>query len=91
MTADEGFLKASATENEDLFWALRGGGNFGVAKAMRTGILNFAQGCIPLFGTPATHSTSELERQEALEQLATLSTLARWVDRCEVLQVQSVK
>lgn len=56
-------------------------------KAMRTGILNFAQGVYSAIRNPATHSTSELERQEALEQLATLSTLARWVDRCDVLQV----
>jgi hypothetical protein len=31
---------------------------------------------------PATHSTDELPRQETLEPLATLSILARWIDRC---------
>ncbi|MEV4738548.1 MULTISPECIES: TIGR02391 family protein [unclassified Microbacterium] len=53
-------------------------------KTMRVGILNMAQGVFAAIRNPATHSTDELPRQEALEQLATLSILARWIDRCEL-------
>jgi hypothetical protein len=35
---------------------------------------------------PATHSTDDLAEQEALEQLAVLSTLARWIDGCELVE-----
>ena len=54
-------------------------------KAMRVGILNFSQGVFSAIRNPATHSTEDMQRQEALEQLATLSTLARWIDRCELV------
>jgi hypothetical protein len=53
-------------------------------KAMRGGILNFAQGCFMAIRNPATHGAEERPRQVWLEQLATLSTLARWIDGCEV-------
>lgn len=54
-------------------------------KAMRTGLLQFSQGCFSAIRNPATHGTEELAAQAALEQLAILSTLARWVDQCEVV------
>jgi hypothetical protein len=55
-------------------------------KAMRVGLLNFAQGIYSGIRNPTTHSTDDLQRQEALEQLAALSVLARWVDGCEVIR-----
>lgn len=56
-------------------------------NAMRQGILNMAQGAFSAIRNPATHTTDELPMQEALEQLATLSLLARWTDRCELVTV----
>lgn len=55
-------------------------------RAMRSGILNFAQGCYLAIRNPATHGSDERSRQVWLEQLATLSALARWIDECEVLR-----
>jgi hypothetical protein len=55
-------------------------------KAMRVGILSMAQGAFSAIRNPATHLNAELPRQEALEQLATLSILARWVDKCELIK-----
>lgn len=57
-------------------------------KAMRVGILNMGQGVFAAIRNPATHSTDELPKQEALEQLATLSVLARWIDGCELVRFQ---
>lgn len=58
-------------------------------KTMRVGILNLAQGVFAAIRNPASHSVEEVPRQEALEQLATLSILARWIDRCELATVSS--
>jgi hypothetical protein len=54
-------------------------------RAMRVGILNYSQGVFSAIRNPATHSTEDMGRQEALEQLAALSMLARWVDECETV------
>ena len=56
-------------------------------RSMRQGILNMAQGVFAAIRNPTSHSTDETPRQEALEQLATLSILARWVERCELVSV----
>lgn len=55
-------------------------------KAMRGGILNVAQGVYSAIRNPAIHGTGEMPRQVAFEQLATLSTLARWIDGCELVE-----
>lgn len=56
-----------------------------MVRAMRQGILNMAQGVFAAIRNPATHSTDDMEQQEALEQLATLSILARWIEQCELV------
>lgn len=56
-------------------------------KSMRVGMLNMAQGVFAAIRNTATHSTEELPKQEALEQLATLSILTRWIDKCELVSV----
>ena len=52
--------------------------------SMRNGIIAYAQGVSMTIRNPATHETKERSRQVALEQLAALSLLARWVDECDL-------
>jgi uncharacterized protein (TIGR02391 family) len=56
-------------------------------KSMRVGILNMSQGVFAAIRNTTTHSTADLPKQEALEQLATLSILARWIDQCQLATV----
>ena len=58
-------------------------------RAMRTGLLNFSQGCYLAIRNPVTHGTDDLGKQEALELLSTLSTLARWIDACELVEARA--
>jgi len=58
-------------------------------KAMRAGLLQFSQGCFMAIRNPVTHSTRETAAQEALEQLAILSTLARWIDGCDLVEAET--
>lgn len=54
-------------------------------RAMRIGMLNYSQGLFSAVRNIATHSVDELPKQVAIEQLAALSVLARWVDECELV------
>lgn len=58
-------------------------------QSRQLGTLHMALGCIKTIRNPAAHlaanNAGELGEQEALEQLATLSTLARFLDDCDVL------
>jgi len=50
------------------------------ALSVRRGIVAFAEGCYAAIRNPASQDAGELSEQEALEQLAAFSVLARWVD-----------
>jgi len=54
------------------------------AQSVRRGVAALAEGCYAPLRNPASHDEGELSEDEALEQLATLSLLARYVDRSEV-------
>ncbi len=60
-------------------------------RAMRTGLLQFGQGCFLAIRNPATHSTAAAVVQEALEQLCVLSTLARWIDGCQLAETETLQ
>jgi hypothetical protein len=57
-------------------------------KNMNDGLRFFAPGVQMLIRNPATHSIDEMSEQEAVERLAVLSLLARWVEQCQVEQCQ---
>jgi hypothetical protein len=52
-------------------------------KTMNEGLRQFAPGVQMTIRNPAAHGL-ELSEQEALERLAVLSLLARWVDECNL-------
>ncbi len=49
------------------------------------GARNLGMGCAQGIRNPQAHPSPDLTEQEALEQLAALSVLARWVDECEAV------
>ena len=51
------------------------------------GAMSFGQGCAQGIRNPQAHPSPDITEQEALEQLAALSVLARWVDECEPVGV----
>jgi hypothetical protein len=50
------------------------------ARSVRRGIRSFADGCFAAVRNPIAHDGAEVSETIALEQLAALSMLARWVD-----------
>jgi hypothetical protein len=55
------------------------------ANGMQTGVLQFAVGCFQAIRNPATHEAGpDWDSQIALEYLAALSVLARWIDKAAV-------
>lgn len=56
------------------------------STAVRRGVIAFAEGCYAALRNPLTHEVgAELSEQEAVEQLAAFSLLARWVDSAELM------
>lgn len=55
-------------------------------KSMNDGLRQFAPGAQMTIRNPSAHSTIEMPDQHALERLAVLSLLARWVDECELIE-----
>ena len=51
------------------------------------GAQHLGMGCAQGIRNPQAHPSENISEQEALEQLAALSVLARWVDECEAVGV----
>lgn len=54
--------------------------------SMNNGLRQFAPGAQMTIRNPATHGPGEMTQQEAVERLSVLSLLARWVDRCDLIE-----
>lgn len=54
-------------------------------QTRQRGALQLGQGAYSALRNPAAHETGDLAEQEALEQLATFSVLARLIDQCQVV------
>lgn len=54
-------------------------------KSLQRGTLLLGQGAYAALRNPAAHGVSDLPEQEALEQLATFSVLARLIEQCQVV------
>lgn len=55
------------------------------AISLRRGIAAYAEGCFAAIRNPLSHDEGEMPEQHALEQLAALSVLARWIDSSRVI------
>lgn len=56
-------------------------------KNMNEGLRQYAPGVQMTVRNPAAHGAADLTNHQALERLATLSLLARWLDNCELAEV----
>ncbi|MFF5144226.1 TIGR02391 family protein [Streptomyces sp. NPDC013157] len=54
-------------------------------QTRQRGALQLGQGAYSALRNPAAHETGDLAEQEALEQLATFSVLARLINQCQVV------
>ena len=54
------------------------------AQSVRRGIRAFAEGCFAAIRNPTAHDGGEMSETDALERLAALSMLAKWVDQATV-------
>ena len=57
-------------------------------RTMNEGLRLYAPGVQMTIRNPAAHSPDEMLEQEALERLAALSLLGRWVDACQLITVE---
>jgi FAD/FMN-containing dehydrogenase len=77
VTAEGQIVQASATENEDLFWALRGGGgNFGVVTGFQYQLVDAGIIYGGLLALPATTEVISRYAQLALEAPEGLTTIS---------------
>jgi len=58
-------------------------------KTMNDGLRQFAPGAQMVIRNPAAHSTDRMSEQDALERLAVISLLARWIGECDVHEISS--
>lgn len=58
-------------------------------KSMNEGLRQLGPGVQMTIRNSAAHDTDEMPEQQALERLAALSLLARWVDECELVEHNS--
>jgi len=55
-------------------------------STMNSGLRSFAPGVQMTIRNSAAHGVGELDEQAALERLSILSLLARWVDKCDLVE-----
>lgn len=58
-------------------------------KSMNDGLRQLTPGVQMTIRNSATHDTGQMPEQLALERLATLSLLARWVDECDLIEAHA--